>query len=123
MESEELWLKQNFGKKQPFRVPDGYFEQFETQLMEHLPEKAGNAQVVKMGVWRKLRPVITAAACACIAVFGTFFYMNQTFNEAAPAPNPDAGQDMATAIYTSIDAAADYAMIDNDDIYALMADY
>ena len=39
MMNEEEYLNSKLGKKNPFTVPEGYFEQLTAQVMEKLPEK------------------------------------------------------------------------------------
>lgn len=36
--NDELYLKQKVGNRNPFRVPEGYFEQLTEQVMNNLPE-------------------------------------------------------------------------------------
>ena len=39
MGTEDKFLKEQFGNKRPFKVPDGYFENLASQIMEKLPER------------------------------------------------------------------------------------
>ena len=39
MMNEETYLKENVGTRNPFQVPDGYFEQLTQQVMQQLPER------------------------------------------------------------------------------------
>ena len=39
MVNEEEYLYSRMGKKNPFTVPEGYFEQLTAQILEKLPEK------------------------------------------------------------------------------------
>ena len=34
MISEEKFIAEKFGRREPFRVPDGYFDDFASQMME-----------------------------------------------------------------------------------------
>ena len=39
MMNEELYIKSRMGDKNPFRVPEGYFDNFAADLMQKLPRK------------------------------------------------------------------------------------
>lgn len=112
MDNEEKYLNQKFGKENPFRVPDGYFDQLTDRVMAQLPERRKKSRFVT------LRPWLYAAACvACVVVLGVTFLsyptkMEQPENVAAIVNNDN----------TYIDEAADYAMLDNAEIYACLAD-
>lgn len=59
----------NFDKnKNPFKVPENYFENFNSKMMEQLPEKEENkAKIVPL--WKKVLPWTAVAA----ALFGILF--------------------------------------------------
>ena len=62
MGTEDKFLKEQFGNKRPFKVPDGYFENLASQIMEKLPErdvKVAQKQK-KSSVWRIYRYVAVA---------------------------------------------------------------
>ncbi len=117
MTNEEKYLERHVGKKNPFRVPAGYFENLTAQVMEQLPEQAG-AKVVAMQptLLERWRPVIYVAACLVIAVLSFTVYLTQQ--------EEDGGQPVVAEKTVSGDQyfeeAADYAMIDNYDIYACL---
>ena len=122
MEQEEKILMEQFGRQNPFRVPEGYFDSLTERVMTQLPER-----VVKQQTERKpksrlvaLRPWLYAAACfAAVAVLGLTYHFRQaeTTQQVAAteitAPAPD---------NSYVDDAADYAMLDNVEIYAYLAD-
>jgi hypothetical protein len=56
-----------------------------------------------------------AAACLVVAIFCTAFYFSRIHTDA-----PEMSQMAVSESY--MDEAADYAMIDNTDIYACLAD-
>ena len=121
---DEEILRQQFGNKNPFRVPEGFFDNFADQLMQQLPE----AQMVEMPVikrkptkWLKLRPYAIAASFTVLIAAGATLLWNgnqQQANNAALAAYPTAQQ---SEDYT-IDQLADYAMLDNQDLYSYLAD-
>lgn len=120
MMNEEEYLNSKLGKKNPFTVPEGYFEQLTAQVMERLPEQ----KPAKTAVIKRLRPWLYAAACVCIGVFTTAVLFSNKHD------NTKELQQMATLeqenVYYSdnyIEEEANYAMVDNQDIYAcLLAD-
>ncbi|GAB6120817.1 hypothetical protein [Dysgonomonas termitidis] len=57
-------------KKNPFKVPENYFENFNADMMGKLPEKeTEKAKVVPL--WRKALPWTAAAAVFCGVIFST----------------------------------------------------
>ena len=104
MIEEEEHLRETVGTRNAFRVPKGYFEQFTAQVMEQLPEQQKARTTM-------LRPWLYAAACTVVAVLmGVTYYWHQN----------TADDMMADSNY--YEEVADYAMIDNIDIYACLAD-
>jgi len=130
MMNEEEYIRSKMGQKNPFKVPDGYFDKLTQQVMDRLPEQQTdrlpeqqtNEQQPKKksAIIRHLRPLLYAAACICIAVFTATFFFGSHVEEDDTVAN---AQQDATYSDTYIDEAADYAMIDNEDIYyGLLAD-
>lgn len=116
----EEQLKQQFGTERPFRVPDGYFEKFASDLMSRLPEQ--KAQTVQMKPVRRTLPWLVAASFAGIIIFsGVYSYLRQ---EALQDPAASLLAQPATTVHgDEFEQAADYMMIDSDDMYAYLADY
>ena len=93
-------------------VPEGYFDTFADQLMVSLPERQPRTK----RVW--LRPLRYAAAVVCVFAMGALSWF---------ALSPESHQPIqAEAVQLSSDAdfeaAADYVMLDNYDIYACLSD-
>ena len=42
MKEEDILRKKLSTKENPFKVPENYFENFTSQMMDQLPEKPGN---------------------------------------------------------------------------------
>jgi hypothetical protein len=124
MIKEEKYLVDRFGKKQPFSVPEGYFDQFASQFMEQLPEREEEAVVVRLDShsrWSTIRRW-SVAACLAVALAGVGMWAFQGESSKATGA-ADAGQFAASNYNTAIDQAADYAMMDNGDIYAYVSGY
>lgn len=64
-------MLENFDKnKNPFKVPENYFENFNSSIMEKLPEKESKkAKIVPL--WKKVLPWTAAAAIFCGVIFTT----------------------------------------------------
>ena len=125
MDAEEKLFEQRFGKKQPFTVPDGYFDQLAERVMERLPEQQP-ASVPQVSVGHKWRRWAVAAAAGGVVLTGSLVFMEQrsgneglaTTSHRATATTTDAN----SSSYSSLDMAADYAMLDNDEIYAMVSE-
>ena len=135
MMNEEQYLKTKIGNKNPFTVPDGYFEQLTTRIMSQLPEsdasQASSAQTdtnqksEKKAIFKTLRPWLLAAACLCVAVFmaSTIFSNKQQDNEVKGTTQQVANAENENNSYYSdkyIEEEADYAMLDTQDIYGYL---
>ena len=78
----EQELQQLCGKENPFRVPEGYFEAFNEQMMAKIAATATSTKSVRLHdnskkkvVW--LRPLLATAACICVAIFALALIFNQ----------------------------------------------
>lgn len=116
MTNEEIYISSKMGRRNPFMVPDGYFDQLTQSVMEKLPEQ----QPQKVALVRRLRPLLYAAACMCAVILSATIYINRPDEE----PKLISSAAETTSMDTYLDEAADYAMVDNHDIYAcLIGDY
>ena len=59
--SKEGKVLGEIGRENPFRVPEGYFEHFASELMTRLPEKE-KVVVNQPTTWEKVRPWVYMAA-------------------------------------------------------------
>ena len=113
MEQEEKILIEQFGRQNPFRVPEGYFDSLTERVMTQLPERKPKSRLVS------LRPWFYAAACfAVVAVLGLTYHFHQTDVTQQVA----ATEVVAPTVDSYVDEAADYAMLDNVEIYACLAE-
>lgn len=116
MTNEEKYLRERVGQKNPFRTPEGYFDQFTANVMAQLPErtlKVEPQQPVAKKVAMPIRHWFYAAACVAALLVTAFSFH---FHEV------DKGQPQVVVSESYIDEAADYAMLDNMDIYQLLAE-
>ena len=123
---EEMYLIEKVGKQNHFKVPEGYFDTLASQIMAKIDEEGAAPEIpvkVKKAKTVWLRPLLYAAACGCALFVSVASYMSyEDKSVAAPAEKVAAVQQ--TFDDYAFDEAADYAMIDNQDIYAcLSSDY
>jgi hypothetical protein len=138
MSNEELYLKERVGTDNHFTVPEGYFEQLTEQVMSRLPglevqtlsDEQTAANTVPLdtterkaaggkhqGMLVRMRPWLYAAACVAALAVMVFSLHKEDQTTVEPAL-------AATSVVEEefMDEAADYAMLDNMDIYACLAD-
>ena len=108
--NEETYLKETVGTRNAFQVPDGYFEQLTQRVIQQLPERQqSRSRLVALRPW-----IYSAAASLLIALAGVTFYFQQQDAES---------QELTANVDASyIDEAVDYALIDNTEIYAYLAE-
>ncbi len=126
MMNEEEYLKSKVGNRNPFTVPEGYFEQLAQQVMDRIPAVTQELKPApKKTVFKQLRPWLYAAACVCVGVFTAGVLFNSQ-NDNSKELQQMATLEQENINYYSdnyIDEEADYAMFDNQEIYAcLLAD-
>ena len=124
MNYEEKEMQERFGKENPFRVPEGYFDQLTDRVMSQLPERDQQAEQISLSDRRPksrlvaLRPWLYAAACTvAVVVMGLTFYSHDAVEE-----QPLASTSITNTESQYIDDAADYVMLDNAEIYACLAE-
>ena len=106
MIQEEQILKEKVGLRNCFKVPEGYFDQLTASVMESLPPQEQKARTTV------LRKLLYMAACTVIAVLmGVTYYFHQGNSHVETASESNYYEELA-----------DYAMIDNMDIYVCMAE-
>ena len=130
MNYEEKEMQERFGKGNPFRVPEGYFDQLTDRVMAQLPEREQQAEQISLSDRHPksrlvaLRPWLYAAACTvAVVVMGLTFYLHDVAEE-QPLASTSITNTTTTANTESqyIDDAADYVMLDNAEIYACLAE-
>lgn len=121
MERNERNIRTRFGTGNHFRVPEGYFEGLADRVMQQLPEETQSpARVIPMARRRARHHWIVAiAASLLVAISGGAVWLHGA-SQTKPSSvswQPDvASSEVSSDI--AFNMAADYAMIDNEDIYA-----
>ncbi len=62
MKEEDILRKKLSTKENPFKVPENYFENFTSQMMDQLPEKPARVEPKKTTTWQKFKPFLYMAA-------------------------------------------------------------
>ena len=122
MTREENILKERFGKENPFKVPDGYFDHLTERIMENLPEQEIRVIDIRsrQTLWQKLPLRKIAAAVAVVALLGggSFWALQHEGNSKVVAHVKQHEQKAVGSEDAAFNEMADYAMIDNETIYA-----
>lgn len=129
----EHQLHSTYGNKRPFTVPDHYFSDLSSQIMANIPveepvKTSDNTVKTKKSHFvliRRVRPLAIAAAMIGIVMIAFWSFADYTSNQQSAADAPEKGVGGALSKATSSDSfdeAADYIMMDEDDMYAYVAD-
>ncbi len=62
MKEEDILRKKLSANDTPFKVPDNYFENLTSQIMDQLPEKKAVPQAPKPTRWQRIKPLFYMAA-------------------------------------------------------------
>lgn len=89
MRKEENLLKK-VGTKNPFRVPDHYFEDFTQQLMSKLPEKESVSYMPEATLWQRIKPWLYMAAMFCGIMLSVHLFVGNPHKDAFPITMTDA---------------------------------
>ena len=71
--NEENKLPPKAGYRNPFKVPEGYFENLTENIMNNLPEQ--HIEKIKVTLWCKIKPWIYMAAMFCGIIFGAKLFI------------------------------------------------
>lgn len=121
MGMEDVFIEQNFGKTNPFKVPDGYFEGLQSQIMQRIPENASRVATLRPTIWRKTRYMVAVAACACGLIAATATYISTLSSERESNARTAIAVNSAYKM-NALDYVAEYSMMDNEDIYAIVSE-
>ena len=116
MIKEEQILKSRYGTQSSFRVPEGYFDELASRVMASVPQVA---RIVPM--WRRAVVRKVAVIAGVVLLLG-----GASIGIGTSLSSRQAGKSVASGAWASVmhsedssfDEAADYAMLDNQDIYA-----
>lgn len=118
MDGQEDMLKQRFGQKTPFTVRDGYFEDFVSTLMAKLPEAKYDA----IPATRISKPRFSFAMMIAASVVTVVFSVTAFLNKPIQSFDQQFSESVDSYSDTEVDEMADYAMIDNEQLYDYMTE-
>lgn len=127
---EEHILKATLGTRNHFQVPEGYFDELVSKVMASIPESqpvvemqvehiSQRARILSLWQNTMLRKV-TAVACVALLLGGVSVGVGTSLSSRNDAQHVF-GQNYTPVAQTedsSFDEAADYTMLDNQEIYA-----
>lgn len=134
MENIEDILAKNKAKKEPFKVPEGYFEDFEARLNARIdaleaeggkgvkmeaptPESASEpaSESKKNGIWLTLKPLLYVAACIIALYAATYIIVQPKIHQAAVQEANAAEQDSINKMAREYEDFYQYFVEDLDD--------
>ncbi len=125
MYKDENLLIQKLGRQRPFKVPEGYFDDFANNIMNKISAVEGLSSEntveadIHVNVWYKMRRYVMAASVTLVLGISSILYFS-SHNTGSRSQYVSSGSS-----YTQdedVDQMADYAMIDNEYIYASLSD-
>ena len=121
MKEEDILLKK-LGKENSFKVPDGYFENLTSEVMNKLPEK--EKVVFKeepVSIWTRLKPLLYMAA---MFVGAALIIRVASSDRKSVADIDVAATEIETEVISDemIDMALDRAMLDDYSLYVYLSD-
>lgn len=119
--NEEERLRQQYGKKNPFKVPDGYFERLTDTVMSRLPETEPKVQP-PVSVWEKVRPWLYMAAMFVGLMFTIRMFMGKYSQADSQSPNPAIPCNISEIPDEYIEPIVDQTMMDDYQLYEYLSD-
>ena len=121
MKEEDILLKK-LGKEDSFKVPDGYFENLTSEMMNKLPEK--EKVVFKeepVSTWTRLKPLLYMAA---MFVGAALIIRVASSDRKSVADIDVAVTEIETEVISDemIDMVLDRAMLDDYSLYVYLSD-
>lgn len=117
MKEEDSLLKK-VGKENPFKVPERYFENLTSEVMNALPEKKPAPETEHPTPWTRMRPLLYMVAM----FIGAFLIIRVgLWTRKADTNMAEAGDtELVTDEY--IDVALDRSMMDDYSLYVYLSD-
>lgn len=130
MNLEEKLLSE-YGNKRPFKLPEGYFDNLDEQIISQIVEDkddTNNHEKVNIKPIRRFRPLLIAASFVGLIVVGVasinLFQQYQSAEKVETKVNKLMMQPTSQKKIDSseMEEAEEYMMIDQDDMYNYLAD-
>lgn len=78
------------GTKNPFQVPDQYFETVVQEVMAQLPEKAPAQPLLELTVWQRIKPWVYMAAMFCGIMLSVRIFVGEPKKDEFPISQAEA---------------------------------
>lgn len=118
---EEDKLMKKYGTKNPFTVPDNYFDNLTNEIMEKLPEKKEIPMEEKeTSTWIKIRPWLYMAAMFIAILLPIRYMINSTSSDQTAITATNNEYEHLSDEY--IDAIMDHSMMDDYTLYQYLTD-
>jgi len=114
---EEDYILKKIGKDNHFQTPEGYFENFTSEIMDRLPEMDYTQLETKVSTWEKVKPWIYMAA----VFMGAAFILRLGGHLVKNSPEYVAAEEEQIE-RQYIDQVVDEAMLDDYTFYQLLSD-
>ena len=88
--SPEEKILQKIGKKNPFTVPENYFENFTQELMDKLPAKEAVLQTEAPTLWQRVKPWLYMTAMFCGIMLSVRIFVGKPQQEEFPISQAEA---------------------------------
>lgn len=118
MGKEDNILKK-VGTKNPFSVPDHYFEDFTRELMDKLPEKEPMPWMEEPTLWQRVKPWIYMAAMFCGIMLSVKVFVGEPQKEEFPPISVTEAENIPDEDWEII---IDRIMMDDYSIYQYLTD-
>jgi len=105
----------------PFRVPEGYFDNLTNQVMARIDESQRPVEMKQTAKRAKQYRIGRIAIAAAACLFGAFFCTSVLLHQPAQTQQVAATQ-IAVDNDTRFEQMADYLMVDTQDLYAYVAE-
>lgn len=124
--NEEQDIIRKCGKRNPFQVPEGYFEDFTQRLMDQLPEQENvQPDEVYITLWQRAKPLLYMAAMFVGMILCVRFFLGGYFPENVPSQNIAESvlpYDYEDITDEEISALVEYTMMDNYTLYQYLTE-
>ena len=123
MDENEKWVRSHYVNGNPFSVPEGFFENLSDSIMGILPEQKTHVVSMDNNSWKKKIAAAVAVAASVAVVISESLTGGFSLGTAklAQGGSVDDSEQAFSTEYTVVDEMANYAMLDNVDMYAYVA--
>ena len=124
--NEEQDIIRKCGKRNPFHVPEGYFEDFTQRLMDQLPEQEEvQPDEEQITLWQRVKPVLYMAAMFVGMILCARFFLGGYLSENLPSQSiaeSTLPYDYEEITDEEISALVEYTMMDNYTLYQYLTE-